>query len=270
LKLTRFQATDGSKEPVYSSWQSYFNTAPRELPEGIEPLVDFTDKFLKYRHYVARVHFMETKLGRKAIQSPGAWGYALTYIRILQEAIKHDYQRILIMDDDIILHRSFNSEFEKHYQDLPENWRMIMLGAMQHQWEPFITPYSELLYQCNGSSVASHAVGLTKKAFLPLLFYAEKLDLPIDEGAVFHLQNVYNNECFICLPNLAIQDMRESDISSSAMKQEDTDRWMKLFRWNPDDYGNDHLHAPEKIKHPFQEFVRYVKCVLRISGRDDQ
>jgi GR25 family glycosyltransferase involved in LPS biosynthesis len=265
LKLTRFPAVDGSKEPVYSSWQSYFNTTPRELPEGIEPLSNFTDKFLKYRHYVARVHFMESKFGRKAMQSPGAWGYALTYIRMLKDAIAHDYERIMIMDDDVILHKSFNSEFEKHYQSLPEDWKLIMLGAMQHQWEPYITPYSELLYHCHGSSVASHAIGMTKKVFLPLLFYAEKLDLPIDEGAVFHVQNIYSRDCFVCIPNLAIQDMRESDISSSAMKQEDVDKWIKLFRWNPDDYDTVPLQPAALSTSPFQTFLRFIKSFFRRS-----
>ena len=184
---------------------------------------------------------MEAKLNRKAIQSPGAWGYALSYISILKEAIEHDYQRILILDDDVILHKSFNGEFEKHFQNLPVDWKLILLGAMQHQWEPWITRYSEFLYHCHGTSVASHAVGIKKKAFLPLLFYSEKLDLPIDEGPVFHVQNIYSKSCFVCIPNLAIQDMRESDISSSAMKQQDVDKWIKLFRWNPDDYDFDCL-----------------------------
>ncbi len=236
LDLTRFTAVDGSLEPVKSAWESYSKSELQKLPEGIAPLVNFTDKFLKYHHYIARIHFMETKLGRKAIQSPGAWGYALSYIRILKDAILNDYQRILILDDDIILYKSFNSAFEKHFGSLPGDWKLIMLGAMQHQWEPWITPYSDLFYHCHGSSVASHAVGMTRKVFLPLLFYAEKLDLPIDEGAVFHIQNVYSRQCFVFLPNLAIQDMRESDISSSAMKQQDVDWWMKLFRWIPDDY----------------------------------
>jgi hypothetical protein len=140
------------------------------------------------------------------------------------------------LDDDIILHKSFNIEFEKYYLTLPNDWNLIMLGAMQHNWEPWITKYSEFLYHCHGSSVASHAVGIARKMFLPMLFYAEKLDLPIDEGAVFHVQNVYDKQCFIFRPNLIIQDLGESDISSSAMKDEDMERWMKLFRWNLEDY----------------------------------
>jgi len=189
---------------------------------------------------------METKLKRKAVQSPGAWGYALSYIQIIKEAIAKDYRRILIFDDDILLHHAFNEEFEHHARELPTDWKLIMLGAMQHYWEPYITPIKGLFYHGYGSSVASHAVGIDRKMFLPILFYAEKMDLPIDEGAIFHIQNVYPDQCFIFLPNLAIQDMGESDINSSKMGKDDKEKWAKLFRWNPELYyhpGNTALAA---------------------------
>jgi len=236
LDITRFPAVDGFMEPVKSQWENYAASPLKTLPEGIEPLTDYRDKFLKYHHYIARIQFMESKLNRKAVQSPGALGYALSYISILKEAIRNNFNRILIFDDDIVLHKKFNEEFEKHVQQLPSDWKLFMLGAMQHRWEPYITMYRDMFYHCHGSSVASHAVGIDRKVFLPLLFYSEKLDLPVDEGAIFHIQNVYDKNCYIFLPNLAIQDMTESDISSSAMKKEDTVNWINKFRWKTEDY----------------------------------
>ncbi len=236
LEITRFPAVDGYGEPVKSQWEKYAASPLMTLPEGVEALTDYRDKFLKYHHYIARIQFMESKLNRKAVQSPGALGYALSYISILKEAIRNDFNRILIFDDDIVLHKNFNEEFEKHVQQLPSGWKLFMLGAMQHRWEPYITMYRDMFYRCHGSSVASHAVGIDRKVFLPLLFYSEKLDLPVDEGAIFHIQNVYDKNCYIFLPNLAIQDMTESDISSSAMKKEDTVNWINKFRWKTEDY----------------------------------
>jgi GR25 family glycosyltransferase involved in LPS biosynthesis len=238
LVFTRFPAVDGSGDKVKSQWEEYAQKPLATLPDGIEPLTDYRDKFLKYRHYQARIQFMESKLNRKAVQSPGALGYALSYISILKEAIRNGYTRIMIFDDDIVLHKSFNEEFEKHARMLPGDWKLIMLGAMQHRWEPYITRSGDLFYHCHGSSVASHAVGIDRKVFLQVLYYAEKLDLPIDEGAVFHIQNVYASQCYIFLPNLAIQDLTESDISSSAMKKEDTLDWIRKFRWETDNYDD--------------------------------
>jgi GR25 family glycosyltransferase involved in LPS biosynthesis len=236
INITRFPAVDGYAEPHKSKWERYAASGLQRLPEGIDPLEDHRDKFKKYYHYVARIHYMENKLGRKAVQSPGALGYALSYISILKEAIQKDYRRILIFDDDIILHKNFNEDFTRHTCQLPDDWKLYLPGVMQHHWEPHITRYGDFLYSCHGSSVASHAVGIDRKAFLPLLFYAEKLDLPIDEGAIFHIQNVYHKQCFISFPNLAIQDMSGSDIGTSAMKKEDIENWMKRFRWNLNDY----------------------------------
>ena len=260
LKISRFSAVDGSRGAAKSDWEHYFSSDLLTLPGGIEPLSDYKDKFLKYHHYKARVHFMETKLRRKAIQSPGAWGYALSYIKIIKNAIEKDYRRILIFDDDIILHHAFNAEFDRHIRELPPDWKLIMLGAMQHYWEPHITKVKDLFYHGYGSSVASHAVGIDRKMFLPLLYYAEKMNLPIDEGAIFHIQNVYPDQCFIFLPNLAIQDMGESDINSSKMGKDDVEKWVKLFRWDPGRY-----YYPKNIRLKKNVIHRF----FRMLGRTD-
>jgi GR25 family glycosyltransferase involved in LPS biosynthesis len=234
--FTRISAVDGYKDPVKSQFETYFRSKLCSIPEGIQPIKTFKEKYLEYNHYVARVQFMENYLGKKAIQSPGAFGYALTYIEILKEAIANNYQRILIFDDDIILCKNFHNAFENRIRMLPADWRLIMLGAMQHNWnETWINWVNDSLYHCNGTSIASHAVGIQSKAFLPLLHYAEKLDLPIDEGAIYHVQQVYSKQCYVFYPNLVIQDISESDINSSAIRPEDIKKTNNLFRW---DYNN--------------------------------
>jgi hypothetical protein len=236
LNAIRFPAVDGYLEPCKSAWEKYSREPLQALPEGIEPLVDFKDKFLKYHHYVARVHFMESKLNRKAIQSPGAWGVSLSYIKIIKSAIESDFQRILIFEDDIILHKSFDHKVVQLFTTVPKTWKLVMLGAMQHYWDPWVTWVTDNSYNCHGSSTAAHATALDSKVFLQILFYAEKMDLPIDEGAFFHPKNVHPKNCFIGFPNLAIQRMEDSDINSSAMQVKDIENWRNRFRWNSDDY----------------------------------
>lgn len=237
ILICRFPAVDGYAEPFKSQFEEYIASGQLKLPEAIEPLETFRQKYLDYRHYIARIQFMERKLGRRAIQSPGALGYALSYISILTEAIAREFERIMIFDDDIILHKEFNNEFQKRMDNLPTDWMLIMLGAMQHHWEPpWISWENEMMYHCNGTSIASHAVGLDSRAFLPVLYYSQKLDLPIDEGAIYHLQHVYADQCFVFYPNLAIQDIGESEINSSAISQEDILKKNNLFRWDYDEY----------------------------------
>lgn len=237
IDVSRFSAVDGYNEPAKPQWEEYFNRGIQKIPEGIDPITTFKEKYLNYRHYFTRIHFMETKLGRKAIQSPGAWGYAMSYIEILNESIKQNYDRIIIFDDDILLHKNFNEEFTKRMQFLKNSWSLIMLGAMQHNWDPsYINWENEYLYHCNGSSIASHAVGLHRKVFLPVLFYSQKLDLPIDEGAIYHIQHVYAKKSYIFYPNLAIQDIADSDINSSVIAPDDVEKKSKLYRWDFSQY----------------------------------
>lgn len=236
INFTRISAVDGYKDPVNSQFYTYYNSPLRDVPEGIEPIKTFKEKYLEYKHYVARIQFMENYLGKKAIQSPGALGYALTYISILKEAIKNEYQRIIIFDDDVIFCKDFNKAFEDRMRMVPNDWKLIMLGAMQHHWdEPWIKWVNEFLYHCNGTSIASHAAGIQSKAFLPLLYYSEKLDLPIDEGAIYHIQQVYAKQSYVFYPNLVIQDVSESDINSSAIPPKEVKKKNNLFRW---DYKN--------------------------------
>jgi len=239
LKVTRFSAVDGYTEPFRSEWERYSKSAFQLLPEGISPLMDYKDKFLKYHHYIARIHFIESKLGRKTIQSPGAWGVLLSYIEILKTAIREELNRILIFEDDIVLHNSFDIKIKECLNLMPISWKIFMLGAMQHHWDPWITWVNDSLYHCNGSSTAAHATGFNRKVFLQMLFYAEKMDLPVDEGSFFHIKNIYNKDCFIAFPNLAIQEMKDSDINSSAMKSDDILNWKQRFRWDPNDYEYD-------------------------------
>lgn len=256
IRTHRFPAVDGYREVVKRDWEQYFARPLQTVPAGIEPLHSFTEKFTRYHHYVARIQFMEEKFNRKAVQSPGAYGYALSYIAILEEAVRKSFHRILIFDDDILLHRDFRKAFSEGIPRLPADWYLIMLGAMQHNWDPWISWVNDTFYRCHGSSVASHAVGIDRKMFLPLLWYARRLDLPIDEGALFHIQNVYSEKCFVWYPNLAIQDTSESDISTSAMKSAETNRWLKLFRWDPELYKNTEATSlPQKLS----IFVKYLK-----------
>lgn len=236
VEVTRYAASDGSEGFIKEEWMNYNKQAFITLPEGIEPIKTFRQKYLNYDHHFTRIQFMEEKLGRKVMQK-GALGYAYTYISILQEAIRNNFSRILILDDDVIFHKDFNELFPEYIDQLPSDWKLFMLGAMQHHWEEsWISWYSDNLYHCHGSSIASHAVAIDKRVFLQLLYYAEKKDLPIDEGAVFHIQSVYDDDCFVFYPNLIIQDNTESDINSSALSSEDTIKKNNPFRWDYDNY----------------------------------
>ena len=68
------------------------------------------------------------------IVSPGAWGVLRTNERIINDAIKKKYNRILILEDDVLFSSSFNEDFKRFIETINESWKILCLGATQHVW----------------------------------------------------------------------------------------------------------------------------------------
>jgi glycosyltransferase involved in cell wall biosynthesis len=205
----------------------------------LRPVGSNKEYYLDYESDLARVAFLEKKIGKKAIASPGAWGYLKTMINILEKAIKGNYHSILVLDDDFVCHKRFKTLFKEIVNhQLPDEWKIIQLGALQYDWtNDWITWFSKNLYHCNGSSVASHAVGIHESIFQPLLDFCYKFDLPFDEGSLHKVTHLYADECFVCFPNLIIQDVRETDISTSETQDSEGIKKDNVYRWNLEEYN---------------------------------
>jgi GR25 family glycosyltransferase involved in LPS biosynthesis len=236
INIERFSAVDGKNPEVLKQYERYNSLPLRKNPSFIKKITSSKEYYLDFRHSIARIAFLEEKCNQHSIKSAGAYAYALTYIKILEDAIQKKYQNILILDDDVLLHKNYNFLFRDSFKTLPNNWKLIMLGACQYDWDEWITPFNEHFYHCNGSSVASHAVGISSKMFLQLLHIAKKLDMPIDEGAVTHIQSNYKNDCYINFPNLMIQDTSDSEINSSDSQLDEGTLTNNTYRWNLNNY----------------------------------
>lgn len=186
---------------------------------------------------MARLDYFEHLHQRKTIGSAGNWGYVLTMIGILEDALKNDYEQILVLDDDALFHNQFNELFAKILKQVPENWLVLQLGTLQYHWEKeWIEWYSENLYMCNGSSLTSHAIALRREVIPLILNHCYRMDMPYDEGPVHKPKYLFPRRCFTFYPNLLIQDVTESDISNEAGQKQALGKNNNVFRWNWDDY----------------------------------
>ena len=70
---------------------------------------------------------LDKKLGRKAIDRKGAWGYLLSMQGIFRDAIEKKHNSIAIFDDDFILSKSFDHRFSKLIELIGEPWDVIYL-----------------------------------------------------------------------------------------------------------------------------------------------
>jgi GR25 family glycosyltransferase involved in LPS biosynthesis len=141
----------------------------------------------------------------------GALGYCLSYRNVIIDAIKHNYQRILIMDDDAVLTDNFLEILEKAYNSLPTDWHILYLAA-NHSKESMPTEkerVTENLYRLKGGSVGSHALILNRPSFDTIMNFASRPYGPMDLYLSMY-QKVC--PCYISYPGLATQLPGRSDI----------------------------------------------------------
>ncbi len=237
LNVERFPAVDGNLEPHLSDWREYSSRNPSKLPPGMRPVKNSREYYLDYHTERARVAFVEQRLGRKAIQSPGAWGYLKTMIALLEQAMKDDLQSVLVLDDDACFHHEIGDLFMRFKEPLPADWKILQMGTLQYQWgDDYISWVSDNLYRCNGCSVGSHAVGLHRSVFPLLLSHCYRFDLPYDEGALHYAKREFQSRSYTFHPNLIIQDTSTSDILSSKVQEREGTKEGNVYRWRLADY----------------------------------
>jgi GR25 family glycosyltransferase involved in LPS biosynthesis len=237
MDYVRFPAIDGRSPETASAWQAY--SAQALVPQPGEGAVEnWRDFYLGDRTRQARVAFFEAQSGRKAIASAGAWGLFQSMKAVLEQAVKDRVESLLILEDDVLFHKDTVSLWPAMQADLPDDWRILQLGAMQLHWEQnWIDWHSDRLYLCNGSSLAAHAVALRGETIAEVLAACDTPDLPFDIGALQEVKRRHREACFTCYPNLAIQDAKDTEIGMSKIFFRESRKEKNVYRWTWSDYG---------------------------------
>lgn len=172
--------------------------------------------FLKYK---IKCTFFEAVRGtdnmdlfeKTKLKTPGILGYSLSMINIFNDAIKKNHNKILICDDDIILHKNFDTKFDEYIKSVPYSWKVLFLG-LSGPWsfnvntflyhldvnKKFITN----LISCDGS----FCVAYDKSMFQTILEITKKFELPFDTGIIKYLNNNLNIEKYAFYPQIVIAD----------------------------------------------------------------
>jgi GR25 family glycosyltransferase involved in LPS biosynthesis len=236
IRAERFSAIDGQAPDVLEEFEAYVARPSTSMEVGELPIRNFVEFYRGDGSQTARVAFIEQSMKRKAVTS-GAWGYLKSMFAILQKALKDSVTSVLVLDDDVTFHRRTVELFAAALVDLPDDWRILQLGTMQHEWtDEWISWYSPLLYRQNFGAIGSHAVGIRAKAIPFLLKEIARMDLPYDVGPLSAAARTMPT--YVMYPNIAIQRLdTPSDISSSGFiitnSKEEVSR---KFRWILGDY----------------------------------
>ena len=92
--------------------QIYLINLPRR-PDKLTKVLGGLDRYHIRTRIIPAVDGYHPQLhGVQNTISPGAYGYLLTWQEVLKDAIKMKYQRILLLDDDVVLRHDFLTHFD--------------------------------------------------------------------------------------------------------------------------------------------------------------
>jgi glycosyltransferase involved in cell wall biosynthesis len=163
----------------------------------------------------------EIKLKQKLIYSPGVWGHLKSNRLILNDAIEKGYQKILILEDDVLFIKNFHHEFENFTRVIAgKNWKFLYLGATQACWdipECIVYPDKSLKTYQPGqpyyhpvSTVGSFALAIDRSQFKGIIEKIDNMNCPFDW--IYHRSfNQFSDQSFVAQPNLIVADFAESD-----------------------------------------------------------
>ena len=143
----------------------------------------------------------------------GAFAYCLSYRIAIVNAMQQGYENILVMDDDCVFQENLWDVLDKAWNDLPDEWHMLYLGANHGNPTPVAMPteqdrIGDYLYRMKGS-MGSHAIIINKICFPVILNFLTSPYAPLDSFFA-NYQRFF--PCYITYPGLASQLPGKSDI----------------------------------------------------------
>ena len=231
LEFERFPGVDGNDEQVVESWRAYAS--------------------------LGLTHELERRINRKLIQSPGAWGYLLTMEALLETAEARRLRRILVFDDDVMLHRRFAEVFEHTLAELPHDWKLLYLGRSQVDRDAEARISERLVHPGQGAN-GSFAIALDSSVFDLALDEVRRFDWPFDSGALREIDRRYPNRTLAAEPPLVVADVTESAIR----KSRNLERFAQQHGWEVDEYEP----RRHRSRHESEHTVPLVSVVVPCSG----
>ena len=200
----RFSGVDAKDPEINAQWEVYRKHPPPEVSR-------------------------RNKGKRKGIPSAGSLAILIGMRKMLEDAIRYQHRRILVLQDDLIFHKQFENEFMKMNNYVPVDWKLLYLGASQHNWGPEVKfSTRKNIYYPSGTADGAFAVGIDQSVYHDLIREIDRIELPFDSGALCEIQRRYPYQCPVLFPNLIIADVRDSDLRNARNLHGIGDK----FRWN--------------------------------------
>jgi GR25 family glycosyltransferase involved in LPS biosynthesis len=153
------------------------------------------------------------RIGNSSI-SLGEAGCYLSHMYCLNDAIKQNYNKIIIFEDDIILHKNFHKLFENTLQN--SEYDILMLGANDFHFSKTNCKFvNNNLYKPDTKTtflLGTHAIMYSKNAINEI--FRIRLNKPtFMDNNLISLLTIFKNTFYILYPNLVLSDLSTSNIN---------------------------------------------------------
>lgn len=217
------------------------------LFKGVNGRVELNDQYEYYKSSPLLTAW-ELRAKKKRL-TIGAMGHLATFIKIAKEAIDNDYNKILILEADVLFH---NEVFSLNSQSRPFDFKVWYLGA--GKWNDNLTFTSDGKFYKPHETTGTFAVALDISVLKELLAEWEAFIEPTDV-AMWPVTNRHLDDSFVSLPNLAICDVATSLTGSGRSQKAISER----FGWKLNSYN---LSSVEKVNKYFDKVLIEFDYVL--------
>lgn len=149
----------------------------------------------------AKFELTETRHSHESLGSLGAIGCYLSYVSILRDMIKYNYQRIITFEDDIYFIDDFNLKFTQAIDNLPEDVDVLIFGYYVIKEGVEYSSY----YQLNGRFWGTFGIMFTQQGARKILANAFPIEVHFDAYLSF-MSRVGNLKVLVTKENLCVND----------------------------------------------------------------
>ena len=167
----------------------------------------------------------------------GEVGLILSTIEVLKIAIKNNYKRILLLDDDIVFHKNFHKEFNRIVKPL-DGWKLLYLGTTCAYTRQFVVNNNIATFPKDIKRFwGTYAYGIDSSIYKEYMLLLLNSLTPLDSEPIHTLLRKYNEDCYLVCPYLMIADVADkSDIRNISYNLE---YYAKVYNWNTALYDYD-------------------------------
>jgi len=195
--------------------------------------------------------------------SKGELGCCLSHLWCLSQAIRKNYENVIIFEDDIILHKNFENEFLSIYNNCTTNNNKLdfmLLGAHDFNFSKKNYKYvKNKLYRpdetANNLLYGAHANYYSLKG-AKAMFKIRTSEISFFDKEYMLMFNYFNNSSYICYPNLAVSNVTTSTLNHKReiLSQMEYEYYNKCFiNFNFNNYNFIYVNLLDKNLFKFDE-----------------